>query len=183
MAGTVTDEMWAQLDPSAGQLSRRTVRRLRLGALIVLVILAAGLVTWRSGVVVPRLTQPERGANLSGGTDEDGVVEVRLRNSGWSTVTVTGAGRSGPGLDLVTATGNRERFPITLEPGEDFDLVLIYRVTACDFQPAGPWPIPVTVERPWGSQTVHIVLPPDSLTGGGMEEWQRIIAYYHCRRG
>jgi hypothetical protein len=183
----VSDEVWPRLDPYAGQLARRGRHRLKIAAVIFTVVAVAVNAAWHGGLFVPRLA-----ANTNGvGT---GPYEMRIpvtihNNNGWAAVRVLGAGRGGPGLELVEVAGFA---PQTLPPGGELGFELRYRVTDCAAVPEQPWPVPVVVGRPWGAQTIHLHLPP--LTGddapteysySGRDpyavEWQRYFAEKACR--
>jgi hypothetical protein len=184
----VSDLVWQQLDPLAGALPRRTVRRLRWGVLAaVLLAIVLGLV-WRSGIVVPRVAWSELASYAY--ETHPGLVkhEVVLTNRGWTTVTVTGAGRSGPGLELTGVSGP---LPATLRPGGELRLFLTYRVTDCAAVSADPWPVPVQVSTWWGTYTAYVDLPtgtarnaPEARSYSGRDpyavEWQRNLADLSC---
>jgi hypothetical protein len=185
----ISDDVWRQLDPEAGRLPRRTVLRLRwsLGGAFVLAVLA-GLV-WQSGLTVPRLGWTDNsgyGWSIEGRHVE---YEMRISNDGWTPVTVTTLGRSGPGLALRSV---RAQLPTTLRPDESMDATLVYDVTDCAAVPADAWPVPVTVSRVWGTATGYVhpptVTSPTAPTGmreyQGRDpyalEWQRGLAEYAC---
>ena len=98
-------------------------------------------------------------------------------------------GRSGPGFELRTV---RAALPTTLRPGDDMDVVLVYRVTDCGAVPADAWPVPVTVRRAWGTATGYVQPPTGTSPSApdGMREyqgrdpyaveWQRLVADYSC---
>ena len=58
MSTLLTDEVWRQLDPGAGRLSRRTARRLWLAYGAGFVAAAAAVAVWLSGLVIPQVGWP-----------------------------------------------------------------------------------------------------------------------------
>lgn len=176
----LSDETWAVLDPKAGALSRRTVRRLWGGLAGLVVLLVAGGLVWRSGLAVPRLGNDE-GPLAESGVSGPGVhlftVSQRVTNHGWHTERVIGAGRDGPGLELVKAHGLPRKIP----PGESITIRLSYRVTDCGTRIPGAWPVPVRVHRPWGDVTTDIWAP--FLEGDAVAPaWQVERIRQVCRR-
>lgn len=185
----VSDLVWQQLDPYAGRLSARTVRRLWTGVAIVATAAVAAGVLWWSGLIVPNLAWPHY-AGYSASTSPELVMhEVVVANKGWAPVEVLGMGRSGAGLELVEVRGT---FPTTLEPGQTLQAELVYRVSDCAAVTVDPWPVPVRVRRPWGVHTSYLDLPektslnaPEGLrsyTGRDpyAVEWQRWLADKSC---
>ena len=170
----VSDEVWRQLDPGAGRLPRRTVLRLRWTISTTLALALLVGLGWRSGVVLPRLGWPNDG---EGWSIEGNRVEysMHIANRGWTSVEVLDVGRSGPGFVLDSV---RAQLPTTLRPGESMEAVLIYRVTDCAAVPAGEWPVPVTVKRPWGTATGYVLPPPE--TSPKAPQWQRALADVSC---
>lgn len=190
MERLVSDGVWRQLDPYAGQLAGRTVRRLRLTAAAVVALAVAVGALWWSGLVLPRLAWPAGSGGYGWSTGPDVVRhDVMIRNEGWTPVEVLGLGRGGAGLRLVEVRGV---FPTTLRPGQTMEAAVVYRVTDCAAVTADPWPVPVRVRRPWGIYTAYVSLPtqtspaaPEGLrsyTGRDpyAVEWQRALADASC---
>jgi hypothetical protein len=123
--------------------------------------LATG-VAWWAGAATPRLAPG--GSFAYGGEPGTFFYGVSVRNAGHVPVTIIGAGRDGAGLELTSVEGP---FPVTLRHDEELFVTLRYRVTDCAAVTSEPWPVPVTVERLWGAQTVHLALPPHFQS-----EWQ-----------
>jgi hypothetical protein len=181
----LTDDVWCGLDPNAGRLSRRQTGWLLLAGALAAVLAAAGLVVWRSGVTLPRLDQaPDTSYSASAG---EFMLHLPIRNNGWTPVTVTGAGRGGPGLRLTEVAG----LPVTLAAHQSTIVYLSYRVTDCAAVPDGAWPVPVRTTRPWGTQTVYLqpslvwVRPSAGLRStedgqGPGRQWQRGLADFGC---
>ena len=183
--------MWRQLDPLAGQLPPRSVRRLRLAVVATVVALLVGGIGWRSGVVVPLLAAAGSPFHSMDWQTRHVEYAAVLRNDGWGPVEVLGAGRDGPGLDLVEVRG---AFPTVLGPDDQLEVVVAYRVTDCAAVTADPWPLTVRVGRFWGEYTVQVELP--YLTVGAPSglryyegrdpyavEWQRALADGACGHG
>jgi hypothetical protein len=190
MARLVSDEVWRQLDPNVGRLSRRTSRRLLLSGVVGLVVVLAAAVGWRSGAVSPRLVWSQDSAYaFSFGPGGPVTASVNVTNSGWVPLTLVGVGRSGPGLELARVEGI---LPITLGPGDATTFILTYRITDCAAVPHDPWPVPVRVKRWWGEQTAYIPLPTEPADDGLAEysysgdddpyalQWQRYLADGAC---
>ena len=177
----LTDVVWRQLDPYAGRLSRRTVRRIRWGVAALLLLTAIGELVWYAGVLVPRVSWRSPGYGFGSSPPHHSVI---VHNDGLRPIRVLGVGRSGPGFRLDRVDGP---LPSTVEPGEYLELVLIYAVTDCAAVPTGPWPVPVVVERPWGVQTVYVqppLLPATTHEGTSHWpdlEWQHWLADTACR--
>ena len=174
----LTDEVWARLDPHAGRLSWRQTRRLWQAVFACVVLLGAGLLGWRAGLIAPRFEPPDA-QNWSAEFDAQAgefTMHLPLMNQGALTETVLAVGRPGPGLTLLPPA---DSFPLTLAHNTGQDVSLRYRVTDCAAVPAGEWPIPVRVSRPWGSVTVDLRGP----SIGGNTPWQRKLADGACGRG
>ncbi|MEY9931123.1 hypothetical protein ABH926_005770 [Catenulispora sp. GP43] len=164
----VDDDVWQQLDPHAGGLSRRQRRRAAAAATAAAVVLVAGFAIDRSGLVRAQITyDPDTGLQSSATVNPKVFTQqVPVKNNGWTTVRVTGIGHDGPGLRLVgpTDTGELKQAsemggrqpPFDLRPGQTAIMVVAYRVTDCAAVPAGPLLIPVRVERPWGTETISL---------------------------
>ncbi len=161
MARLVSDEVWTRLDANAGRLSRRATRRVWIFGGLAVIAVVAFVAIWRSGAIVPRLSIGDEGgfgySELRGGPIH---FEFTIANAGRLPVTVVGAGRGGPGLELVRVDGD---FPIELDPRESTTFVLHYRVTDCSATVTDPWPPPVRVRRLSWTQTVQPVEWPNML--------------------
>jgi hypothetical protein len=168
----VSDEVWHRLDPHAGRLSRASLRRLWRATGVALTVAALAVLGWQSGAAVPRL-EISRDAGLEYGVGPGGSLYVvyTVKNVGLTTVTVTGAGRGGVGLELTDVVGP---FPTTLEPGEQMTFRLVYRLTACVTGPGTAWRVPVRVTWWWAERTVELEPP---WPGNG---WQRDLADVVC---
>jgi hypothetical protein len=192
MTRLVADEVWARLDPMAGQLVPRAVRRLRLAATIAAALAVVLAALWWSGLVVPRVSIVKSSGFAYSVEPTVVTHQVPIVNLGRRPVDVLGVGRSGPGMRLDAVRG---AVPTTLHPGESLTVTLVYRVTDCAAVPADPWPVPVQVKWPWGRYTAYLALPthtspdaPDdmrSFTGRDpyAVEWQRALADLACKGG
>jgi hypothetical protein len=187
VARVVSDEVWRQLDPNAGRLSRRTAARLTNAAGIAFLAYLAGILLWLSGVVVARIDWPDSaGYGSVSGPDIPLSQDIVVTNRGWLPVTVVGAGRNMPGLHLLSVQGG---LPRTLHRGEQLTIQVQYQVVDCAAVPTGEWPVPVRVRMWWGVQTVYIGVPrvpgpiPDGLiVEPVMRQWQDALARNACHR-
>lgn len=160
MAQLVSDEVWAQLDPDTGRLSRPTVRWMTVALSAAALVLASGALLWRSGVVMAHLSWDRYAGGYSHSGGPSGRVEqnVKVHNDGWTAVTLLGAGRDMPGMSLVEVS---PVFPFALGPGETMEFVVTFEVVECAEVSRDAWPVPVTVRRWWGEQTAYIELPKE----------------------
>jgi hypothetical protein len=196
MADLLTDETWQQLDPHAGKLSGRDHRVFLLALVVAVLLLVAGGYVVRSGLVVPQVAH---GSGSGYGYDEDTWVmyyAFELVNDGGFPVEVLSVGRDGPGLARAemppverTVPGGR------LGPGETMWVGVAYEVTDCAAVPAGHWPVPVRIARPWGTYTAWVELPSLDRASFGLPpaagaapharqlaqtRWQRLLADAVC---
>ncbi|MBX6749670.1 MAG: hypothetical protein IRY85_08350 [Micromonosporaceae bacterium] len=182
MVPGVSDEVWAQLDPYAGQLSRRTVMLGRIMIVAAALLVVAGGLVWRTGIVVPRLAWPD-GLPQWQEMPTGARVWVTVANEGRFPVTVLDVGRSAPGFELLGVEGPDRAsspFPVTLRPGQGVDAVLVYRITDCNGPPVGDWPLTALVDRPWGTMTVEVPVPDG---GHGVQLWRDHVVSTWCRPG
>jgi hypothetical protein len=166
----LTDTVWRQLDSGAGRLSRRTAMRLWLAGGLAFALLVVGALGYRAGLVVARLEDSSNAWEVNPGVRA--TYDLQISNAGWLPVTVTGAGRSGPGMELLSVDGT---LPAVLKPGESAVLALVYRVTDCAAVPSGAWPIPVRVDGPWFSHTVFPFRRFDPI-----QPWQQQLVETWC---
>ncbi len=136
---------------------QRVKRRWWVGvALAVIGMLAAAPILSASGQVTGQLAA----VKVEGSTgDSDGdtrTVSIRfgVKNEGLVPVTIVGAGRSSSFMRLLDIEDMP--IPMTLGPGQTAAVRLVYKVIDCDGVPAEEWPIPLSVKRPWGTQTVYV---------------------------
>jgi len=195
----VGDDVWQELDPQAGALTRGQRRRAVAASATAAVILVAGFAIDRSGFVWARAAYDPDSALESTVAVNPAIIaqEVPVTNTGWSTIHVTGIGQDGPGLRLVRpgdTVGMKQvselrgtPLPFDLHPGQTVILAIGYRITDCDAVPAGPFPIAVRIDRPWGTQTIDLAVPQQSPTASmakisGLDsvEWQKAAADQAC---
>lgn len=175
------------MEMHGGQVRRRTDRRGAVAAIIAVLLLAAGL-AWRAGAVTPRFAPG--GGSEYGADSGTFFYRFSVRNDGLIPMTIVDAGRGGPGLELTSVDG---ALPVTLSRGAETEIKLSYRVTDCTAVSEEAWPVPLTVDRPWGGQTVHLPLPtqlqsewrggdlpPLGVVRRGPVEWQRSLADLAC---
>ncbi|GIH08666.1 hypothetical protein Rhe02_67330 [Rhizocola hellebori] len=146
--------VWQQLDYTAGLPLRRTRKRLAI-TLIAITVAAMGLVVvFRSGVITPRVGWPRRSAGW-GAEHGPGHLAIGLpvENQGLIPVTIVGIGQNLPGFELEPPQAGL--FPVTLQPGQQIELRVAYRVTDCAAFPRLSV-IPVQIQRSWGTQTGRV---------------------------
>jgi hypothetical protein len=173
MTPLLHDEVWRQLDPYAGRVSRRTLVRSWAVGIVALLVLTTAAWVWESGAARPRLIADDGGwvSSLNvvdanprhAPADPDLSQQVRIENHGWLAVRIAGVGADGPGIHLRESTVDQRltpQTPFVLKRGGTAAVTMSYRITDCTAVPADPWPIPVRLLRPWGIQTVHVWLPP-----------------------
>lgn len=148
----VSDTVWSRLDPGAGRINPR---RPVLALLALMLLVEVGVVVWVSGLLVPRLELDRSGstAHWHPGTGPVSYM-VQIKNEGWLPATVVGWGRSRPGLELVPET----KAPHVLRPGQSMEVTITYRIKDCAAVTNDPVPMPVRVDRFWGTHTVYIEL-------------------------
>ncbi|MFF5211189.1 hypothetical protein [Streptosporangium sp. NPDC000396] len=98
-------------------------------------------------------------------------------------VTITGVGRSGPGLRLLPA---RNTAPQTLLPEQSQRFDLRYEVTNCRAVPKAEWPVPVFVKQESASKAVYAPLQMSGADAAGESQgqagppWQSVMAAGVC---
>jgi hypothetical protein len=168
----VSDEVWLQLDPGAGRLSRRTTRRLWAAFLAALLLYVLGVAVWYSGLLVPQLRWKVNGFQVSE-VQPVPRLTANVSNAGLFPVTVVGAGRAAPGFELIGVEG---ALPATLRPGDTVTVTLVYRIRDCAaIAPAG-WSQTAVVARPWGLQSVPIRADQPWAI------WQERLGEFSCHR-
>ncbi len=138
-------------DPHAGRLSRRSRRLGATGAAVALALLAGAGLAYGEGWWMTSL----RARAVGVGTDSDlgrFDMTVAISSSSPGMQRITAVGRSGAGLRLESVQG----LPVDLAPGGVAEVTLVYRLEDCSAREAGRWPLPVTVERPWGTSRVDV---------------------------
>ncbi|MEV4016003.1 hypothetical protein AB0J35_36430 [Nonomuraea angiospora] len=153
-------------------------------ALVIVLALAAVPVLSKSGLVGVQL-QTITLEGSSGWSDGDKrTVSIRfgIRNDGWTPVTIAGVGRSSSFMKLLKIEGIHA--PIVLRSGNVADVELVYQVASCNNIPQ-EWPIPVQVERPWGTDTVYVEPPPQEPNSSEDDwsdawKWHAARASYVC---
>jgi hypothetical protein len=156
-AGWVSDEVWAQLDPRAGRLSRRGRFALALAALgaaaLVIVVWAAGA----SGLVRPRLSVDGWASQESGHASFS--ERVVLANHGWTTARLTAVTTPTRDLHVTGARG----LPVHIRPGETVTITVRLAVLDCANPPSGWIPVRARVSHWWGTTSAAL----DAPSGGG----------------
>ncbi|MGI5282048.1 hypothetical protein ACQEVF_01845 [Nonomuraea polychroma] len=124
--------------------------------LVTIVTLVTVLVLWSSGLVSARLGVHGVEGSFRSSNSATRTVSIRfgIKNNGWTPVTIVGAGRSSSFMRLLRIEDMRT--PMTLNPGETTAINFVYQVTDCANITIEEWPIPVRVERLWGTQTIYV---------------------------
>ncbi|GAA0409308.1 hypothetical protein Acor_61590 [Acrocarpospora corrugata] len=145
----------SQMEPAKPRVRRK--RGLVLAAVLVLL---AGVFVWNSSLVNARFQVVWLDGSQGWGSGDTKTFSIRfgVKNDGWTSTTIVGAGRSNSSIRLVQIEG--VKLPITLEHGDTAQLEFVYEVTDCNSVLIEEWPIPVQVARPWGTETVYVVPPP-----------------------
>jgi len=148
----VSDEVWDRLDPGAGALAPRTVRRNWWLGIATVVATVGLLAAWYLGLVVSRL---EWDGSMSSEIHDSGLMRVSfsVTNAGAVAVTVLDAGGPLPGVEFLRVQG---QLPATIEPGQSVVVDLHYQLTDCDAVPRSGPPLRMQVDRWWGRQTVAV---------------------------
>jgi hypothetical protein len=169
----VSDEVWHQLHPGAGRLSRRAAVRAWTAVVLAFVLVITGEALWLSGAVVPQVSWSLWSVKVTDPVSDVVGVDVEITNEGWASLTIAGVGRSGPGLDLVRTDG---RFPVRVRPAHGVRVVLYYRVTDCGRAPVDTSPVAVRVRRSRGVQVVNprAFIPPEEFP------WDRRVTGPWC---
>jgi hypothetical protein len=170
----VSDEVWRQLDPGAGRLSRRTTRRLWLTFLVGLALYVSGAAAWYSGLVMPQLRWDSNGTSWQVWEDQNlARLTINVRNDGLFPATLVSAGQSAPGFELIGVEG---ALPVTLRPGDVIAVTLAYRAIDCAVIPPDDWHQAAVVTRPWGNQTVPIRADRPWVI------WHELLGEFTCHR-
>ena len=149
------------------------------------------LAVWQSGAVLPRVTTGMNGNGMmADGLHHQFMETVEVRNSGWTSMTVDGIGRSGSGLRLTSVDAT---FPVELPPSTGRVFSLSYDVTDCAAVPQGEWGIPVRIQRAWGVWSAWVRPQPFVPMGVDVpgvrrfsgsdpyaKEWQAALAFTAC---
>lgn len=169
----VSDEVWQQLDPHAGRMSRRGFRVFCAAVVAAAAIAALTAAGWRTAVTPVELDWVVGGdaeAQLHPPRFENGFT---VRNAGLLPVTITGVGGEIAGLRFDGVGG--PALPVTLQPGESVYVRVRYAITNCDAVPSDPLPVHFHIDRPWGTQSIPVI--PQSW---GDEAWQVDLARMAC---
>jgi len=148
----VSNDVWRQLDPSAGRLSRRAAVRAWLAIAVALGLILGVNALWQSGAFVAQLRWGVFATNQTTPPSDTFGLDVEITNDGLAALTVLGVGQSVPGLDLV---GADRSFPVRLDPDASLRTIITYRITDCAQAPVGSAPVAVRIQRRWGSQTAN----------------------------
>jgi hypothetical protein len=148
----VTDEVWASLDPMAGRLSRRTVRRFLAASAVTLGFgIVAGLLLWQ-GLLSPRISAQIGGGGTRIGSSQV-TVQLELINHGPRPVQIASLAASS-GLELTSATG----LPHRLGAHSSRDVTVRVRIVDCSAVRSGSGSLDLRIDRFWGHTTKRIDL-------------------------
>jgi hypothetical protein len=175
MSPVVSDEIWRQLDPGAGRLSRRAAVKAWTAVALAFALVTTGTALWLSGAVITQVSWALWGVKATQPPSDTVGIDVEIWNEGWAPVTIAGVGRGGPGLDLVRTEG---RFPVRVKPAHAIRVTLFYRIVDCGQAPVGTSPIAVRVDRSWGVQIVD----PRPFIGPEEFPWTTRVTGPWCHR-
>lgn len=202
----VSDDVWHQLRPFGAAVARRTVVRFWAVGLAGIVVMFTAAIAWASGGMVPWLHETDTGWDSSVAIDDangrawpraaEQTMILNVENHGWDAVRIVGVGDDRAGVRTLRATVGNEpltpQSPYVLDAGNTVEITLFLRFTDCRTVSDQPWPIPIRIARPWGTQTTHVLHLPIRATSdhGGWSmadrgdpravEWQRWIADDVC---
>jgi hypothetical protein len=172
MGPAVSDEVWRQLHPDAGRLSRRETARAWIVIVAALAVVIAGTAVGKSGLITPQLGWSLWGVKPAEPPTDTVTLDVEITNTGLAPVTITRVGHSGPGLTLIATEG---QLPVRLPATKGARLSLVFRITDCDERPTGSWPVTVEVHQAWRSRTAE----PRSFADDDFP-WQRVVMGPWC---
>ena len=165
MPRQVSDEVWAELDPSAGRLSRRTARRLWLAAAVAAVAALVYAFAWSSGIIPPELVATDSGWQVNRDVVGDADTQnpsvtrnISIRNEGWTPVRILNIAVGEP--DRRPATELERFYPRLLRPGDSAYLPVAWPSYDCLATLGERWTAAVVVERSFGTWTVEVPVPP-----------------------
>jgi hypothetical protein len=167
----LSDEVWAQLDPHCGRLSRRTAAKIWIVAAGAVVALIAILVVYLAGFVTPRLHADgssysmERPVVVSAEHPATITMRFVLMNYGSTAVSIHSLGGPLDG-DLSALTFvSTWNVPPTLPAHAGQEVTVTYQLTSCaGFTTSPTLPVanvPVAVLRWWGAQHLRIPVADD----------------------
>jgi hypothetical protein len=154
--GWVSDEVWAQLDPRAGRLTRSGRLALTVSAVAAIALIVGIWAAGVSGVVRPRLSA----TGWSATTGPVTVVEtVTAANTGWTTARLTSVATPTAGLRIEGVRG----LPVHVRSGASARIIVRIAVTDCANPPSGWIPLQVRASHWWGTTSAALAEP----SGGG----------------
>jgi hypothetical protein len=172
MGPAVSDEVWRQLHPGAGRLSRRQAARAWIVIVMAFAVVTAGIAVGKSGLVTPQLEWALWGVKSTAPPTDTITMDVEITNRGLAPVTIIRVGRSGPGLALIATQG---QLPVRLAATKSARISLVFRITDCEQSPTGSWPVTVEVHQAWRNQTAA----PRPF-GDDDFPWQRAVTDRWC---
>lgn len=146
MQPAVSDEVWAALDPRAGQLAPRARRHL-ITIVAVAAVLLVGVATLHvEGLLGPRMTLWTSDYTVDAQRPEF-EIKVRLSTPGWVADDVRRARISGAKYRLISTSG----LPATVPRHGHAVIVLRVAVTDCERPPAASPVLRLEVDQWWGT--------------------------------
>src|SRR6185369_12162609 len=97
----VSNDVWRQLDPGAGRLSRRAAVRAWLAIAVALGLILGVNALWLSGALVAQVRWGVFDINQTTPPSDTFSLDLEITNDGLTALTVLGVGQSVPGLDLI----------------------------------------------------------------------------------
>lgn len=151
----VSDAVWERLDPRAGRLSRAQRFRVFLFSLAGAVVIAAVLLVFASGLLIPRFNGA---ADITSGRHPNYRVRATITNNGWAAERVSELRLSQSGVAVLSSTPRS----VMVESGATDTFVLRIHISSCrDIRPV-PLTVIADVHPAWGSQetrTMGVVGP------------------------
>ena len=190
----VSDDVWSELGPV-----RPPTRRLAAIVAALVLVAAALLLGARSGAVVPRLSVELSGVTVHNLGGQEFMLELTVKNEGWSTVRIESVAESLPGLSLdrvlvapqnecedmscadLTHVPSLPFSTFSLGPNQRRNVRVEYAMTDCAKMPRGQRRLPVKADALVAWTTRHVI-PPQKKPGRDLTtyEWQHLFALQTC---
>ena len=152
----LTDEVWRQLDPDAGRLSRGDRRKVAVAIGLVGCLGVAAVLVRLSGLIVPNIAI---GMTASSGVDSQQHTffqTINVHNGGWRTETVVGVAGPPRGVRITAVDG----LPVSISADSESHVTVHYVVDDCALAVPGPDPVTLRLRRPWGTASATVTPGP-----------------------